>query len=79
MLNEIQNKSPYLGDIIQFDKQTSNFFVRKEIINIPLKENIFHDLTHLNARGAGYLSKEMTSRLNFTQQPLLIQVTQQGN
>jgi hypothetical protein len=74
ILNEIESKSQFVNDLKRFDEDVSKFFDSNKVIEIKLKDNIFRDLTHLNERGARYLSKELIGMLDFKEQTLLIKV-----
>jgi len=74
IFDEIENTSLYKNKLNDFDTTIAGYFDYKESIEINLKENIFHDLTHLNGRGAKYLTHELVGLLDFKHTPMLIKV-----
>ena len=78
ILRDIASKSVYKDDLDSFDRTVGGYFSKKEEISIDLKDNIFADLTHLNERGAKYLTARLAAVLNFNEGPTLIKVVQ-GN
>lgn len=75
-LKKIHASAPYSGELAAFDKQISDCFTRNATIDIRSDSNLFYDLTHLNLRGAEYLSKAIVPYLDFKNESLLIKVQQ---
>jgi len=75
ILNKIEQGSSFYPELLSFQAQMSRFFMQKDTVIIPSNKNIFEDLTHLNARGANYLSTEVAAKLNFSNPATLIYAT----
>jgi hypothetical protein len=72
ILNAIERSSPYLPELKIFDGKVAELFSNEKEVVINSEKNIFRDLTHLNKRGAGLLSKELLSLMGIKEKSLLI-------
>lgn len=73
-LLKLEQKSVYSADIHGFIADVKKLFSTTTTINIPQPPNVFYDYTHLNKRGAEYLSKQLVPLIKSNEDNLLITV-----
>ncbi len=59
VLTTMEDRSGYAAEVHSFMTKLSAHFTHAVAINIPGTPNIFYDYTHLNGRGAKYLSEQL--------------------
>jgi len=74
ILDAIIQQSAYLGKLDSFMNDVDVFFPKQEILDLDLDRTDFHDLTHLNEKGAEKLTQELVPFLDFKDTPTMISV-----